>query len=171
MTRLTLRRPTAAQRASNNDANGSNLTNLLQAVRHVAAASAASRPGIRRTRDAPHPVGNFGPNDYEVTICQFNFVVTHSNPCSRDYSKLDNDVRNNPLTVEQINRLPTERFQGARNTNDEENKCSVCWDEFEKNQVLRRLLCFHLFHKDCIDKWLKVSRWAFAANRSSLVAF
>ncbi|CAF1215482.1 unnamed protein product [Adineta ricciae] len=68
---------------------------------------------------------------------------------------LDKNVPTKKLTSEQINILPTEVFQGAKNKNDEENKCSVCWDDFEQSQTLRRLRCFHLYHKECIDKWLK----------------
>jgi hypothetical protein len=52
--------------------------------------------------------------------------------------------------------LPTEKFHRPKNASDEENKCSICWEEFEQNQILRRLPCFHLYHRDCIDNWLKV---------------
>ena len=33
--------------------------------------------------------------------------------------------------------------------------CSVCKDEFELSQVLKKLPCSHLFHVDCLIPWLK----------------
>lgn len=58
--------------------------------------------------------------------------------------------------MQQINRLPTEKFRLLPNSNPEENKCSVCMDDFKQDEVLRRLRCLHRYHKDCIDNWLKV---------------
>jgi hypothetical protein len=38
---------------------------------------------------------------------------------------------------------------------DEENrKCSICFGEFEENENVRFLACFHKFHVECIDAWL-----------------
>merc|ERR1711998_702556 len=33
--------------------------------------------------------------------------------------------------------------------------CSICMEDFEVGSVVRTLPCFHTFHKDCVDKWLK----------------
>ncbi|CAF3880932.1 unnamed protein product, partial [Rotaria sp. Silwood1] len=67
----------------------------------------------------------------------------------------DESIRKKGLTQHQINILPIEKFRSTTNKNDEENKCGVCWDEFELNQTLRRLTCLHLYHKQCIDPWLQ----------------
>ncbi len=66
-------------------------------------------------------------------------------------------MANKPLTADEIERLPTEKFQRRATKNEEDNKCNICWDEFEQDQPLRRLRCLHLYHKDCIDPWLKVN--------------
>ncbi|UJR10238.1 hypothetical protein I4U23_014451 [Adineta vaga] len=139
MQRPTLRRPprnTNNHNNNNNNNNNDNTTNITNIFQFMAS-NAILRPNGRRPRDVQNSTDDFGPNDYERLL------------------ELDNSVRSQSLTDEQINRLPTEPFQGARNKSDEENKCSVCWDDFEQNQILRRLRCFHLYHKDCIDKWLK----------------
>jgi len=34
-------------------------------------------------------------------------------------------------------------------------ECSVCKDEFEESQELKKLPCSHLFHIECLIPWLK----------------
>lgn len=36
----------------------------------------------------------------------------------------------------------------------ERERCTVCLMDFETNDTLRSLHCSHLFHTDCIDRWL-----------------
>jgi hypothetical protein len=31
--------------------------------------------------------------------------------------------------------------------------CSVCLQEFDLDVVVRRTVCQHVFHKDCLDEW------------------
>jgi len=38
--------------------------------------------------------------------------------------------------------------------------CTICLGDFKHNSKVRRLPCFHLFHRNCIDQWL-----LFRANR------
>lgn len=33
--------------------------------------------------------------------------------------------------------------------------CPVCLSKIESNEYIRKLKCNHLFHKKCIDKWLR----------------
>jgi len=40
----------------------------------------------------------------------------------------------------------------------EEEKCPVCLSEFENDERVRCLPCTHLFHMDCIDRWLSVNK-------------
>lgn len=35
--------------------------------------------------------------------------------------------------------------------------CTVCYENFEIGDELLSLYCFHTFHKECIDKWIKLS--------------
>ena len=34
------------------------------------------------------------------------------------------------------------------------NTCFICLDDFNDNNIIRKLKCVHLFHKECIDPWL-----------------
>ena len=39
-----------------------------------------------------------------------------------------------------------------------DNTCSVCLDEFKDEDVLIKLNCEHIFHKDCLEPWLNDNR-------------
>ncbi|KAI3857768.1 hypothetical protein MKX03_023991 [Papaver bracteatum] len=39
----------------------------------------------------------------------------------------------------------------------EDAVCSICLDKYAENEELRELPCSHLFHADCVDKWLKMN--------------
>ncbi|XP_020202964.1 E3 ubiquitin-protein ligase At1g12760 isoform X1 [Cajanus cajan] len=83
---------------------------------------------------------------------------------------------------ESINALPTYKFKMKKNKNKEEINsavgeggvvaagtekermisgedavCCICLAKYENNDELRELSCSHLFHKDCVDKWLKIN--------------
>ena len=36
-----------------------------------------------------------------------------------------------------------------------ETVCSICLDNYKKNEFYRTLECNHTFHKKCIDRWIK----------------
>jgi len=36
--------------------------------------------------------------------------------------------------------------------------CAICLCEYESNDLLRQMPCRHLFHKECVDEWLKLKR-------------
>ncbi|CAL5205068.1 unnamed protein product [Lathyrus oleraceus] len=39
----------------------------------------------------------------------------------------------------------------------EDAVCCICIANYENDDELRELPCSHLFHKDCVDKWLKIN--------------
>ncbi|KAK7387502.1 hypothetical protein VNO78_28355 [Psophocarpus tetragonolobus] len=42
-----------------------------------------------------------------------------------------------------------------------ESECRVCLSEFQEGEKLRKLICQHTFHRDCLDKWLQLQQhWA-----------
>ncbi|CAI9275009.1 unnamed protein product [Lactuca saligna] len=39
----------------------------------------------------------------------------------------------------------------------EDAVCCICLAKYANNDELRQLMCSHFFHKDCVDKWLKIN--------------
>ncbi|CAF1683548.1 unnamed protein product, partial [Rotaria sp. Silwood1] len=122
--------------------NNNRVDNSVASLIRALASSGVSSRGSHHfrgqgNRNIENTEGDFGPDDYKNSV------------------ELDESIRKKALSNNQINRLPTEIFRRLPNTSAEENQCSICWDDFESNQTLRRLPCVHRYHQICIDNWLK----------------
>nr|XP_043606161.1 E3 ubiquitin-protein ligase At1g63170-like [Erigeron canadensis] len=92
--------------------------------------------------------------------------------------------QNRGATTESINSLPTYKFKTKKHKhgNSKENHsgaseggvvavgtekervlsgedavCCICLAKYANNDELKELPCTHFFHKDCVDKWLKIN--------------
>ena len=52
--------------------------------------------------------------------------------------------------LKQYDKLKTEIL-----TQDNTDKCSICYDMYQNSQDIIHLPCKHYYHKDCILPWLK----------------
>ncbi|XP_021749229.1 E3 ubiquitin-protein ligase RHA2A-like [Chenopodium quinoa] len=50
-----------------------------------------------------------------------------------------------------------------------EDNCTVCLTGFEDGQFIRRLCCNHVFHKNCLDRWIDQMKFTCPLCRSPLV--
>ncbi|KAG5551421.1 hypothetical protein RHGRI_009741 [Rhododendron griersonianum] len=69
-----------------------------------------------------------------------------------------NECRGSPSETymeEFRSRTPAVRFDSVCKSRRPEPECSVCLTEFEPNAEINDLPCGHLFHKNCLEKWLR----------------
>ena len=60
-------------------------------------------------------------------------------------------------TQEHIN-CRTLSYQYTKTFDSKEEKCTICLCEYNLSEHVRRLPCMHLFHIQCVDKWLVQSK-------------
>ncbi len=53
------------------------------------------------------------------------------------------------IQIEQIPLVPFREVLYGDNTS-----CIICMENFCENELVKKLFCGHIFHKDCIEKWL-----------------
>jgi hypothetical protein len=56
------------------------------------------------------------------------------------------------LPVEQLGNLPTVRI--CKKQIEDALVCSICLDNFVHEELVAKLDCQHLFHAQCVRKWL-----------------
>ncbi|GFO27140.1 RING finger protein [Plakobranchus ocellatus] len=62
----------------------------------------------------------------------------------------------NGLSEDKIQEIPTRQFsRGAERSGSDQTSCVFCICDFKDKQLLRILPCFHEFHAECVDEWLK----------------
>eukprot|EP01118_Nematostelium_gracile_P019335 TRINITY_DN8935_c0_g1_i1.p1 TRINITY_DN8935_c0_g1~~TRINITY_DN8935_c0_g1_i1.p1 ORF type:complete len:285 (+),score=62.36 TRINITY_DN8935_c0_g1_i1:58-912(+) len=54
----------------------------------------------------------------------------------------------------ELRQLPIHTFQSSR-AKENESSCIICQQDYTDGEKLRTLRCFHAFHQECIDTWLK----------------
>ena len=66
---------------------------------------------------------------------------------------LEPEVGTKKMSMNDIEKLGIEIYDKTKHYSS--SKCMICLEVFEDKCELRRLDCLHIFHKDCIDNWLK----------------
>ncbi|XP_009403311.2 uncharacterized protein LOC135581673 isoform X1 [Musa acuminata AAA Group] len=63
---------------------------------------------------------------------------------------------------------PTYQATGIAVCGDENMKCSICQEEFIREQEVGELQCEHLYHATCIEQWLRRKNWCPICKSSAL---
>ena len=92
----------------------------------------------------------------------FDYDSYRSNLHERDISDFHNisNISENVFNIHSIkdnilNKLQEKRLEDINKLKNEDKRCTICLDDFIYKDVVIYLPCFHLFHKNCIFKWLK----------------
>ena len=59
---------------------------------------------------------------------------------------------NNDLLLGQF---PVHKFNDADKLEENKKQCSICMENYAKNEEIATLPCIHMFHKNCIKTWLE----------------
>jgi hypothetical protein len=51
------------------------------------------------------------------------------------------------------------------------HQCLICLEDYNPEEDLRLLSCRHVFHKECVDRWLETGRNNCPACRSQVRSF
>lgn len=105
------------------------------------------------------PLSKFLTHIYTLTIVYFTLLILELVILIRSITGPFSGDR--PITTAQYLKLieqrnPSSRFKSGR---AESRECTVCLSVFEEGEEIRRLRCGHVFHKECLDTWLK-GEWA-----------
>ena len=63
--------------------------------------------------------------------------------------------RDNPTDEEIINELPETTIEDVSKLDQEKKNCIICLENFKNGDKAIILPCIHIFHNECIKKWLK----------------
>ena len=72
-----------------------------------------------------------------------------------ELGELIGDAKQKGLSKNELQRLPTTVYKADENNANTE--CHICMCDYENGDSLKILPCFHSYHDQCIDKWIKVS--------------
>ena len=70
----------------------------------------------------------------------------------------NNSVNNNrvdgPIKKKLLKKLPESKINNINKLIEENKRCTICLEDFIKNDIVIYLPCFHIFHKLCIIEWI-----------------
>ena len=78
----------------------------------------------------------------------------NNNIRNNNRNRINSDISNQDIK-NIFEQLQEYKISDISRLNQEERRCIICLDNFEQNDILIYLPCFHFFHKDCIFNWIK----------------
>ena len=95
----------------------------------------------------PRPIQRFVP--FQDINNRFSIRAIFENM----YENLDNSVRATDKQI--LKNLPETQIEDVSKLDPEKKNCVICLEDFKNKDKAIILPCIHLFHKTCINNWLK----------------
>ncbi|KAG7570067.1 Zinc finger RING-type [Arabidopsis thaliana x Arabidopsis arenosa] len=177
---------TLARYLQEQDESANNTDDDIQETHHRQYQSIQVNPSYLPQRDAPSTTRAFFHYDDGENFSG-HYTHTHSpsnishnppdseniDPTSMTYeelSELEDSIGDfsNGLSQERISRLRTHKYGTQTKTwccwlkkkkfVADDSQCSICLVEYAKGDKITTLPCKHIYHKDCISRWLKQNK-------------
>lgn len=121
---------------------------------------ATSRQQTSRSRSPRVSVVVESFNGNRETRNRANFRVGLGGAASRFFSFALDDIMNTIFTNDRTPAMTSEQLQeiprATISAEQTELQCAICFDDFKLNELeVRKLLCNHYFHENCIFPWLR----------------
>ena len=99
-----------------------------------------------------NPNKNISSDQFLNVINIFNTIMSNTESTNYNPSEYEDVVVT--LDDQDYNKLESIKYSDLKNK-DEEKKCSICLVDFEDDDMLLKLPCYHYFHRQCVEEWLK----------------
>ena len=126
------------------------INNFHHRMRLLNALLAHRRRLILLNQQINNNLNNMGDDDNMINI-NFNLL-------NEDINTNNNEEVIRNLPVFKIDEKFMESSQKEDNKNENFEKCVICMEKYIIDDEVETLPCFHIFHKNCIDQWLKAGK-------------
>ena len=75
-------------------------------------------------------------------------------------NSVDNNVNDESIWEENnfnADNIPDIKLEDVNELNDENKICLICLEEYKNNDMIKKLNCNHIFHSECLKKWLSIN--------------
>lgn len=105
----------------------------------------------------------------QAAVRFFTFLLDPHHQPESSYSE-ENPEWELDLPVSQFQDLELSNKNGGEEIDSDQEMCSICLMEFEKEDLVNKLLrCGHVFHMGCLEKWLDRCQFTCPLCRSSVL--
>jgi hypothetical protein len=102
------------------------------------------------------------PSDINPFFELFERAINTSFPPSSAFFYEPNMIANlqpvhRPLNKDAFENLLTQKYEDYQKENKLQSaeKCTICYMDFEANDIIKKLQCKHIYHKSCIADWFE----------------
>ena len=82
--------------------------------------------------------------------------LNQNNQNSRENNNIP-DLPNYTIIQNKIIKIKEYTFNNELKSEDSDESCSICLENYKKNDTINILKCGHKYHEKCIDEWIGTS--------------